>query len=180
MDQTSFIRRYEKNSMNQVLNPYTIAQEMMAAQDRNRQIEPFSARLSDFHEPLAYEVSHLIHEASVNGGSLSVGRKIGFTNPDMWSLYGVREPIWAYVYDRTVNHLSTAHTKCRIGRFSEPKIEPEIVIHFRSTPPVSGDPAKILASVDWIAHGIEIVQSHYPAGNSKQRIPLPIRHCMRH
>jgi hypothetical protein len=47
-------------------------------------------------------VAHLIHEARINEGAVPVGRKIGFTNPAMWSLYGVREPIWAYVYDTTV------------------------------------------------------------------------------
>jgi 2-keto-4-pentenoate hydratase len=36
------------------------------------------------------------------------------------------------------------------------------VLHFRSAPPESGDPAEILACVDWIAHGFEIVQSHFP------------------
>jgi 2-keto-4-pentenoate hydratase len=36
-------------------------------------------------------------------------------------------------------------------------------VHFRSAPPRGeNDPAAILACIDWIAHGIEIVQSHYP------------------
>ena len=150
------------NTVNQALNQRAIAQEMKAAQDQGRQIEPFTSRLSGFDDALAYEVSHLIHEARINEGAVPVGRKIGFTNPGMWSLYGVRGPVWAYVYDTTVVHLSAARAKCHIGRFSEPKIEPEIVVHFRSAPPVSDDLAEILACVDWIAHGIEIVQSHFP------------------
>ncbi len=146
--------------MNQELKP--IAQEVTAAQDKTRQIEPFTSRIKGFDETQAYEVSRLIHEARINEGALPVGRKIGFTNPDMWSLYGVCEPIWAYIYDRTVTQLSAAHATCHIGKFAEPKIEPEVVIHFRSAPPVGGSPADILECVDWIAHGIEIVQSHYP------------------
>jgi len=35
-------------------------------------------------------------------------------------------------------------------------------VHLRSAPPVNASPAEILASIDWIAHGIEIVQSHFP------------------
>ena len=105
---------------------------------------------------------HLIHQERINEGAVPVGRKIGFTNPAMWSLYGVGEPVWAYVYDTTVVRLSAPHAECPIGRFAEPKIEPEIVIHFRSAPPVSDDLDEILACVDWIAHGIEIVQSHFP------------------
>lgn len=148
--------------MNQILNPRAIAQEMKAAQDQVRQIKPFTVRLSGFDDALAYEVSRLIHEARINEGAVPVGRKIGFTNPDMWSLYGVREPIWAYVYDTTVVHLSGSHSRCHLGRFTEPKIEPEIVLHFQSAPPVSSDPAELLACIDWIAHGFEIVQSHFP------------------
>ncbi len=156
------VKTSQGKTVNQIPNPQTIAQEMKAAQDQNGQIEPFTERFSRFDNTLACEVAGLIHEARVSDGAVSVGRKIGFTNPEMWSLYGVRAPIWAHVYDRTVTHISAGQARCHIGGFSEPKIEPEIVIHFGSTPPESSDSAEILGCVDWIAHGIEIVQSHYP------------------
>ena len=35
-------------------------------------------------------------------------------------------------------------------------------MHLRSAPPVNANPAEVLAAIDWIAHGIEIVQSHFP------------------
>jgi 2-keto-4-pentenoate hydratase len=139
-----------------------IANQMKAAQDKGLQIEPFTSQLKDFDISSAYEVAHLIHEARLDEGAVPVGRKIGFTNPDMWSRYGVREPIWAYIYDTTVVHLSAKHEKCSIRRFIEPKIEPEIVFHFHSAPPVNGDLSAILECIDWVAHGFEIVQSHFP------------------
>jgi 2-oxo-3-hexenedioate decarboxylase len=139
-----------------------IAAEMKAAQDLCEQIEPLTARLSGFDNAAAYEVARLIHEARLREGALSVGRKIGFTNRDMWREYGVYESIWAFVYDTTVVHLSASRGTCGLGRFAEPRIEPEIVLHFRSAPPVTDDPAELLACIDWIAHGIEIVQSHFP------------------
>jgi 2-oxo-3-hexenedioate decarboxylase len=95
-------------------------------------------------------------------GAKPVGRKIGFTNPGIWDTYGVREPIWGYVYDRTVVQLEGDRATCRIGRFAEPKIEPEIVLHFAAAPPIGAGAAEILRCVDWVAHGFEIVQSHYP------------------
>jgi len=73
--------------LNQRFNPYTIAQEIMTAQDQKQQIEPFTYRLRGFDKALAYEVSRIIHEARISEGALSVGRKIGFTNPDMWSFF---------------------------------------------------------------------------------------------
>src|SRR5258708_3226273 len=108
-------------------NVEAIADEMKAAQDLCRQIEPLTARVSGFENAAAYEVARLIHERRVHEGAAPIGRKIGFTNRDMWTAYGVCEPIWAYVYDTTVVHLSGSRGACRLGRFSEPLIEPEIV-----------------------------------------------------
>jgi len=139
-----------------------IARQMKAAQDEGLQVEPWTSRLSGFDVPAAYVVAHMIHEARLSEGAVPVGRKIGFTNPDMWNRFGVREPIWAHIYDRTVVRLPVGRATCSIGRFAEPKIEPEIVFHFRSAPPVDGDLLAILGTIDWVAHAFEIVQSHFP------------------
>ncbi len=138
-----------------------IAHEIKAAQDRCRQIEPLTARVDGFDPATAYEVAGLIHQARIREGALPVGRKIGFTNRDLWPVYGVGEPIWGFVYDTTVVHLAGSRGTCRLDRFTEPRIEPEIVLHFRSAPPDSDDPADLLRCIDWIAHGIEIVQSRF-------------------
>lgn len=144
-------------------NLRTVAQRMKAAQDEARQIEPLTSELSDFEVASAYEVAHLIHEQRMSEGASPLGRKIGFTNYDLWPVYGVREPIWGYVYDTTVEYVSSIATAtCDISRFTEPKIEPEIVFHFRTAPPADSDPAAILDCIDWIANGFEIVQSHFP------------------
>jgi 2-keto-4-pentenoate hydratase len=79
----------------------------------------------------------------------------------------VCEPIWGYIYNTTVVQLTGSKFRCRIGHFAEPKIEPEIVLHFRTAPSLNADTDEILASIDWIAHGIEIVQSHFAGWNFK-------------
>ena len=145
-----------------VVNLQTIAHEMKTAQDVGGQLAPFSARLGGFDNATAYQVARLIHEARIHEGATPVGRKIGFTNRDTWTVYGVHEPIWAHVYDTTVVRPSGPGFTCRLRNLAEPRIEPEIVLHFRSAPPSDDDPRAILACVDWIAHGIEIVQSHFP------------------
>ena len=139
-----------------------LARETKAAQDEGGTLTPFSARVPGFDTATAYEVARLIHEARVREGAVPVGRKIGFTNREIWPVYGVYEPIWAYVYDTTVVRLPGSRGACRLGRFPIPRIEPEIVLHFRTAPPPGGDPAAVLACVDWVAHGFEVVQSHYP------------------
>jgi 2-oxo-3-hexenedioate decarboxylase len=139
-----------------------IAREMKAVQDRGLQIETLTSRLTGFGNAEAYAVAWLVHEMRLREGAQPAGRKIGFTNPEMWSLFGVNEPIWAFVYDTSVVQLTGRCAHCRIDRFVEPRIEPEVVVHFHTAPPKSENPAEILECVDWIAHGVEIVQSHFP------------------
>lgn len=139
-----------------------IALEMKAAQDSVRQVVPVTTRLPDFDLSAAYQVATLIHHSRLTEGATPVGRKIGFTNPDMWARFGVGEPIWAYLYDTTVVRLSGTRTTCRLGRFSEPKIEPEIIFGFRTSPREGAGCLEVLNAIDWVALGFEIVQSHFP------------------
>jgi 2-oxo-3-hexenedioate decarboxylase len=139
-----------------------LAREMKAAQDNGRPIERFTTRLPGFDLAAAYEVAAHVHRARLAEGMKHVGRKIGFTNPDMWAKYGVREPIWAWIYDETVVRLEGTQGACSLGRFVEPRIEPEIVLHFREAPPPRAGIAQIAEAIDWVAHGYEIVQSHFP------------------
>ena len=82
----------------------------------------------------------------------------------MWPQYGVSSPVWAYMYDTTVTYLlETNNTQtCSLRGFVNPKIEPEIIFHFHSAPPPGAGMTAVLACVDWVAHGFEMVQSHYP------------------
>jgi len=139
----------------------TIADEIKAAQDQCKPIEPLTSRIADFSNDEAYAVAQLIHEMRIKEGALPIGRKIGFTNPEMWSIYGVCEPILGYIYDTTVVQLTGSEVRCRIGQFAEPKIAQELVVPFGTSPPANAARSEVLASIDWIAHGIEIVQSHF-------------------
>jgi 2-oxo-3-hexenedioate decarboxylase len=138
-----------------------IAREILDARDRPGTLIPYQDRTGGFDIDCAYAVAELVHQARLATGWVPLGRKIGFTNAAIWDVYGVRAPIWSYVYDRTVTYLIDGRGICSLNKLAEPKIEPEIVVHFRAAPPATGDLAAILACVDWIAHGFEIVQSHY-------------------
>jgi 2-keto-4-pentenoate hydratase len=137
------------------------ALKMQSAHDNVRQIEPFTSLHADFDLPSAYRVAEMVHCIRLERGMVPVGRKIGFTNYDMWNLYGVREPVWAYVYDSTVIFADAELATCRIAGFCEPKIEPEVVFHFHTAPPLNASASAILECVDWMALGFEVVQSHF-------------------
>jgi 2-oxo-3-hexenedioate decarboxylase len=140
-----------------------IAREMRQAQDATRQIEPFTARVAGFDLEAAYDVARRIHRARIGAGARPVGRKLGFTNPGIWDTYGVHAPIWGHMYRATVTMLEGMRAKCPLKGLAEPRIEPEIVFGFRVAPRVGASPAEIVESLEWVAHGFEIVQSHFPA-----------------
>ena len=139
-----------------------LAAEMKAAQDHARQVPPFTARIRGFDVAAAYEVSRAIHRRRVAEGAKPLGRKIGFTNPEVQALYGVHQPMWAHVYDTTTRLLEGLQAECEPARYAQPLLEPEIVLHFARAPSANADAEEILACLDWVAHGFEIVQSNFP------------------
>lgn len=143
---------------------HAVARQIKTAQDQGLPLAQITSQNAGFDTANAYAVADLIHAMRLADGARAVGRKIGFTNPAMWAQYGVSAPVWAYMYDTTVTYLAdTAGTPtCSLHRFVNPKIEPEIIFHFHSAPPPDGDMTAVLACVDWVAHGFEMVQSHYP------------------
>ena len=91
-----------------------------------------------------------------------IGRKIGFTNRTIWSEYGVYAPIWGYVYGNTVHELADLGDGFPLADLAEPRIEPEIVFKLRTAPRAGLTADELLAEIEWVTHGFEIVQSIYP------------------
>jgi 2-oxo-3-hexenedioate decarboxylase len=139
-----------------------IATELLQALDAASMLEPFSARVPDFDLALAHAVSAEILRRRRARGEQPIGRKIGFTNRNIWPEYGVAAPMWAHVYETTVTFLQEPSVRLPIGHLVQPLIEPEIVLHFSHAPGECTHEDELLACVDWVAHGFEIVQCHYP------------------
>ncbi|EJL90368.1 2-keto-4-pentenoate hydratase [Herbaspirillum sp. CF444] len=157
--------------MTRHIDTRSIASQLENAQDKVRQIAPVTSQEPAFDIAAAYEVADLIHRARLAQGAVAAGRKIGFTNAAMWTRYGVEEPVWGHMYDSTVVYLTDsqadAQGTCSLARFAEPKIEPEIALHFHKAPREDADIAQLVDCIDWIAPAFEIVQSHYPGWQFK-------------
>lgn len=138
------------------------ATELLEALDRTAQIEPITDRDPLFDEGAAYAVNHELYRRRTARGERPIGRKIGFTNRTIWPEYGVYTPMWAHVYDSTVTFFRGTEGSLAIRHLAEPRIEPEILLHFKASPAGAKTEAEILACIDWIAHSVEIVQSHFP------------------
>lgn len=142
-----------------------IAERFLAARRGARLLEAPPA----FDLDTAYAVVDRIHRLRCAAGERGVGRKIGFTNPRMWAQYGADGPLWGHVYDSTLRHLDadahgaaaeTPEVRFDLSHCVQPKIEPEIVFGLREVPRPGCDIGEVLACVDWVAHGFEMVDSH--------------------
>lgn len=139
-----------------------LAKELKKAQKENFQIEAISDRFPTFSIDDSLKVLNEIHKLNLEEGHKPLGRKIGFTNPAMWEKFGVKEPVWAYMYDSTVKYANDIdELVCDISNLSQARIEPEIVISFCKSPKMDSSLKELLECIDWIAFGYEIVQCHY-------------------
>jgi 2-keto-4-pentenoate hydratase len=139
-----------------------IAATALKAIGGSGQIEPFTARDAAFSEADAYAVAAELRALRVARGEKPLGRKIGFTNRNIWAEYGVFQPIWGDMYDATVRDVASGD-RVLVSQLPEPRIEPEIVLGLARDLSAGMSISEIAQSIGWVAHGFEFVQSIFPA-----------------
>jgi 2-oxo-3-hexenedioate decarboxylase len=138
-----------------------VAAELIELEARPRPAQPFMGRFPGFDAAAGYRAAEQVHAERLARGWKPVGRKIGFTNRTIWPRYGVYEPMWGYLYDRTVIQASAQRATVDLSGLVQPRIEPEVCFKLKS-PPRSSDPAALLEAIEWVAHSIEIVHCYHP------------------
>jgi 2-keto-4-pentenoate hydratase len=138
-----------------------LGQELIEVHDNARIVHPFSERHPSLTAQGGYAAARQLHEHRVAKGWKLVGRKIGFTNRTLWPRYGVYEPMWGTVYDRTLIRAQNDRASVNLMGLVQPRIEPEICFKLK-TAPRDGDPDELLSCIEWMAHSVEIVQCHNP------------------
>lgn len=117
--------------------------------------------------PEAYQRALSVRQLRMARGEQPRGYKVGFTNRTIWPRYGVYAPIWGTVWNTTLSFCE-GEGEVSLAGTSQPRLEPECVFGLRATPACAPGSSKgaraslddLLASVEWIAPGFEIVQSH--------------------
>lgn len=138
-----------------------LAQELTEAYAQRRILEvPLSTRESGFDLPTAYAVEAELVRLRRASGRTTVGRKVGYANKAMWRALKLETLVWAHMYDDTVTMAAGNTASVSLGKMCSPKIEPEIVFKLRHPVDTANlEPAAVLASVEWLALGFEIVDS---------------------
>ena len=140
------------------MNIEEIANQVSSSISLAKQIEPFSKRGLVLSLQEAYDVAKIVRQKL--GPTEIIGRKIGFTNRNIWSIYDVDEPIWGPMTLSSVRFVESNFLKVDLSQFCEPRIEPEIVVCLKQRPKHGSDNPEIY--LDWVAPSFEIVDSIYP------------------
>lgn len=106
----------------------------------------------------AYQQALALRALRMARGEKPRGYKIGFTNRTIWPSYGVYAPIWGPVWDTTLAFCE-GDGVVSLAATCQPRLEPEAVFGFRSTPADASLQA-LFDAIEWVAPGFEIVQSH--------------------
>ncbi|HWA38427.1 MAG TPA: hypothetical protein VG873_11230 [Burkholderiales bacterium] len=135
-----------------------LADELVDLHGEPHPVPPFTSRHPGLTPADGYAAAAALHRHRVAAGWKPVGRKIGFTNRTLWPRYGVYEPIWGTVYDRTLVPAAANAATVSLSDLVQPRIEPEICFGLKARP----GPDRLLDAIEWVAHSIEIVQCYHP------------------
>lgn len=108
--------------------------------------------IDDAYEIQLAQVNHWLAQ-----GAVIKGHKVGLTSRAMQEMLGVNQPDYGHLLDAM---FFTEHDPIPVGRFLQPKIEPEIA--FVLGQPLSGPGvtvAEALAAVDFVLPALEIIDS---------------------
>src|SRR5574341_1089427 len=139
-----------------------LSQELIGLHEAPREVAPFGERYPGLTADAGYAAARRLHEHRVAQGWRPRGRKIGFTNRTLWARYGVYEPMWGTVYDRTLVFALDDRATVPLAGLVQPRVEPEICFRLKSSLKRGNDVSGLLDSLEWIAHSVEIVQCHHP------------------
>jgi len=143
-------------------DPRALAQELAAAYANKQQLAAPTTREAEFTLAAAYATEAELVRMRKDAGRCTVGLKVGFANRAMWRALKLDTLVWAHMYDDTVRHAENDHATVSISKMYAPKIEPEIVFKLRTELPLDADAASVLAAIEWIALGFEIIDCVYP------------------
>ncbi|MCW1931381.1 2-keto-4-pentenoate hydratase [Pararhodobacter zhoushanensis] len=135
----------------------TVSDALLHAFDTGQSLSPITDSDPGFDLPRAYQAQAMLTAARIRRGARVVGVKTGFTNTTIWDEYNVHAPILGPIFDTTWREGPIV-----AAGFIEPRIEPEIVLKLADSPTPDMDDAALMACIDSVARGFEVVQSPFP------------------
>jgi 2-keto-4-pentenoate hydratase len=151
------------------VEPDALAQTIADAYARRVTIPAPSSSDGSFDLGAAYATEAALVALRRAGGHKTVGLKVGFANKALWRVMKLETLVWAHMYDDTVRYASGGAATLSTASLISPKIEPEVVFKIARDSAIepgvaatTAAPADVLAHVEWLAIGFEIIDCPYP------------------
>jgi 2-keto-4-pentenoate hydratase len=135
-------------------DPVAEAQRILVAHDRRSTLDPISDRLALTMED-AYAIQSIVTAARLERGERVVGWKLGYTSVVMREQMGVAEANHGPLTDAML----LADGADVSGRFTQPRVEPEVALRFGRQVPAGADRAAVLDAVASAHAALEVVDS---------------------
>ena len=133
------------------------ASRLLTAYRTGEPIEPLTTTYPDLELADSYAIQLLQIRELVAGGRRVLGHKVGLTSAAMQKQLGVDQPDYGHLLD---DFFFLEHQPIPVGRYLQPRIEPEIAFVLRR--PLQGPgvtAAEAIAAVDFVLPALEIVDS---------------------
>ena len=151
------------------MDPHALAQTIADAYARRVTIPTPSSSDGNFNLGAAYATEASLVALRRAGGHKTVGLKVGFANKAVWRVMKLETLVWAHMYDDTVSFATDGASTLSTASLISPKIEPEVVFKIARASAIepgvdatTAAPADVLAHVEWLAIGFEIIDCPYP------------------
>lgn len=134
-----------------------IADQLRAAYRSGTPIPPLTSTYPDLTLDEAYLIQQRQADARITAGARIVGFKVGLTSAAMREQFGVDQPDYGHLF---TDMLYAADEPIPVGRFLQPRAEPEIALVLGA--PLRGpglSVADILSATAYVLPAIEIIDS---------------------
>ena len=140
-----------------------LARELTWAYESGQMVAAPPSSRPGFDLDAAYAVEVKLKQWREAAGQKAVGRKVGYANKAVWRILKLETLVWGHMYDDTVHQSTGNEATLRLAHPRSLKIEPEVVFTLKQPITSAGlDAAAVLAAVDSLAIGFEIIDCPYP------------------
>lgn len=138
-------------------DPARAAAVLAGARRSGRLLRPFTDDHPALDDAWAYAVQDADRLARVAAGERVVGAKLGLTSRAKQERMGVDRPIVGFLTDAML--LGTADVPARLAGWTQPRIEPEIVV--RTAADLAGEPLHLRGVVAEVGLAAEVIDSRF-------------------
>ena len=139
-------------------DPEAIARTLIDAEQRRRDIAPFSDSAPIDDVATAYRAQRSFVQSKLDAGETLVGYKLGLTSRNKQRAMGVDAPLYGRV---TSGMLATYGDPVDMQRFIHPRVESEIAFLLVRDVPTPATVTSVLAATDVVFGAVDVLDSRY-------------------